>query len=196
MVSIIILAAGESKRFGSPKQLAKIGSQTLIERLINTLKKTKAEEIIVVLGAHKEKIQEVLPKDIKICINKNYQLGQTSSLKAGLNCINERCEYFMVLPVDSAVISPETINLIINKFKDQKFMIGIPIYQGKRGHPPIYKSNIKNQILKLKDDEPLYKINQKFAAQTLEISVDDPGILSNINTPEDLKKIQKSLNLS
>ncbi|MEW6170373.1 MAG: nucleotidyltransferase family protein [Candidatus Omnitrophota bacterium] len=193
MVSIILLAAGESKRFGSPKQLAKINSTTLIEYLISKLEKTKVDEIIVVLGAYKEKIEKLIPSYIKIATNKDYQEGQTSSLKIGLENISSDAKYFLVLPVDIPAISAETIDFVIDKFINSKFLIGIPSYKNQKGHPPIYSIKLKNQILELKNNKPLYTINHQFIGQTLDIPVDDKNILFNINTPEDLEKIRKSI---
>lgn len=192
MISAIILAAGESKRFGSPKQLAKINDQkTLIEYLINTLKETCIDEIIVVLGAYRDEIQKVLPCDIKISINEEFQNGQTSSLKRGLEKISAGCKHFLIFPVDTPLVKPETINEIIDKFILSKADIGIPIYAEQKGHPPIYDIKLKTEILTLKNDEPLYLINQKFAANTKLIEIFDPGILININTPKDLEKLRK-----
>ncbi len=191
MITAIILAAGESKRFGSPKQLAKINSQdTLIEYLIKTLKETCIDEIIVVLGAYCEEIQKTLPKGIKISINENFQKGQTSSLKRGLKELSDDCKHFLVIPVDTPLMKTETINEIINKFILSKADIGIPTYAGQKGHPPIYDIKLKDEILNLGDEEPLYHINQKFAANTILIEVLDPGILININTPQDLEKLR------
>lgn len=192
MITAIILAAGESKRFGSPKQLAKINNQdTLIEHLIKTLDDTCVDETIVVLGAHREEIQQILPKNIKISINEQFQKGQTSSLKCGLKKVSNDCKRFLVFPVDTPLIKSETINEIINKFILSKANIGIPTYADQKGHPPIYDIKLKTEILELKNEQPLYLINQKFAANTLLIEVFDPGVLININTPQDLEKLKK-----
>lgn len=191
MITALILAAGESKRFGSPKQLAKINDQdTLIEHLIRTLQNTCVDEIIVVLGAYREEIQKILPANIKISINENFQNGQTSSLKIGLKEISNDCKHFLVFPVDTPLIKPETINEIIGKFIQSKADIGIPTYADQKGHPPIYDIRLKTEIETLEDGQPLYLINQKFSASTQLIEVFDPGILININTPQDLEKLK------
>ncbi|MEW5758980.1 MAG: nucleotidyltransferase family protein [Candidatus Omnitrophota bacterium] len=190
MTSSIILAAGASSRFGSPKQLAKLkNGQTLIMHIISTLQRTKVDEIIVVLGAFKDQIQKILPKNIKICINENYLKGQTSSLKTGLENISINTDYFLVQPVDIPTVSEKTINQIIDKFKISNALIGIPVYQNKHGHPPIYNIKLKNEILSLSDNQPLYSINHRFSNQTINIEVNDPAILANITTPKDLEKI-------
>ena len=191
MVSCILLAAGESKRFGSPKQLAKINkSQTIIEYIISNLLKTGIDEIIVVLGAFKEQIKPLILKDIKVCVNENYQKGQTSSLKIGAKNISKNSDCFMVLPVDMPLVKPETFDYLIDKFKEAKKLIVIPSYKYKKGHPPIYDIKLKDGILKMGDDEPLYSLNNKYVEQSIIIPVDDSAVITNINTPQDLAKIK------
>lgn len=190
MISCIVLAAGESRRFGSPKQLAKLkNGKTIIEHLISTLEKTKIDEIIVVLGAFKDDVQKVIPANIKVCINEDYLKGQTSSLKIGLKNISSASQYFLIQPVDTPTVKSQTIDYIIEKFKESKSLIGIPTYKAKHGHPPIYNIKIKEQILNLENGQPLYLINHQFSNQTINIEVDDPAILININSLEDLKNI-------
>lgn len=194
MVSIIILAAGESKRFGSPKQLAKINNnQTLIEYVISNVKKSSVAETIVVLGAYKDLIAPLMPSDTKIAFNEQFKKGQTSSIKKGLEQISPQSEYFLILPVDISTVSPKTIDRIIYQFKNAKASIGIPTFEGKKGHPPIYDIGLKQEIVNLDDDEPLYLINRKFQEKTVLINVNDPRILININSPQDLEKIKNGL---
>ncbi|VAX34845.1 hypothetical protein MNBD_UNCLBAC01-1087, partial [hydrothermal vent metagenome] len=86
MLSCILLSAGASARFGSPKALAKQPSNNrpIIEKIQKTLLKTKIDEIIIVLGAHAESIKPFLlkHKNIKVVYNKDHNFGQTSSFKA------------------------------------------------------------------------------------------------------------------
>lgn len=189
MNSVIILAAGESTRFGSPKQLAKINNKTLIECVINSFRKAQVDEIIVVLGAHREEIQKILPSDVILAVNEQYKSGQTSSIKCGLQKLSKNCDNLLIAPVDLALIKPETIQKIIAEFQKSDKLIGIPTFNAKKGHPPIYKAKVKSQIVKLNDNEPLYLVNHSLIKETLLIEVDDAGILTNINTPDDLKKL-------
>lgn len=191
MISIIVLAAGESKRFGSPKLIHNLNGKPLIQHLINNLKKTKIDEIVVVLGAHKEKLQTLLPRGVKVAVNKNYQLGRSSSLKTGLRNISQDAEAFFVLPADIPLIKPATFDTVIKNFKESNRLIGIPVFENKRAHPPIYKKELQAEILMLGDDEPLYMINRKFAQKTIEIKIKDKATTLNINTPADLKKIKQ-----
>jgi molybdenum cofactor cytidylyltransferase len=185
MLSAIILAAGESKRFGSPKQLYKINNKTLIETAINAFTQAKIDQIIVVLGAHRELIAPVIPKNITIAVNEIFQNGQTSSIHCGLKKVSSASTGVFILPVDCALVGQQTIAALATQFKTNKALIAIPVYNNHKGHPPIYAAKIIPDILALNYNEPLYTINQKLAKETLFVNVDDANILKNINTPHD-----------
>src|SRR5438093_2568565 len=92
MTSCILLSAGLSTRFGSAKALAKLGDQTVIECLLKTLVESDLAEIIVVLGAHADKIKPHILNHtkVKVVYNKDYILGQTSSVKAGVEALDPK----------------------------------------------------------------------------------------------------------
>src|SRR3984957_13810051 len=84
----IILAAGESRRMGYPKPLLKIGDRTFIEHIAGTMLAV-VPRLVIVLGAHRDRVRAAIPHDerIEIVENLNYSLGQLSSLKIGLGAI-------------------------------------------------------------------------------------------------------------
>src|SRR5271168_2747955 len=84
----IILAAGESRRMGYPKPLLKIGGQTFIEHIAETMLAV-VPRLVMVLGAHCELVRAAIPRDARIAIveNPNYARGQLSSLNVGLSAI-------------------------------------------------------------------------------------------------------------
>ena len=106
MITCILLSAGSSSRFGSPKALAHIYSNTIIESLQTKLLKTNLNNIIIVLGAYAEKIQPFLLKHKKITVvyNKDYNFGQASSFNCGLKNTDKKTEAIMLLPVDFPLI--------------------------------------------------------------------------------------------
>ena len=113
MISCILLSAGLSSRFGSPKALARINNISVIEHIQNTLDNSMVSEVIVVLGGHAKKIKSVVlkHKKVKYVYNKDYNLGQTSSFKIGLKHISTNSLAVMLLPIDYPLIQFKTINL-------------------------------------------------------------------------------------
>ena len=139
MISCVILSAGRSSRFGSPKALARINGETVIERHQKTLLKTRIKEIVIVLGAYAEEIEPFVfnSERINTIFNKNYKSGQTSSFKAGLEKVSSDVKGIMLLPVDYPFIKVETINILLEQFLINMPTILVPAYNNKKGHPPI-----------------------------------------------------------
>src|SRR5664279_6546515 len=80
----IILAAGESKRMGSPKMLLPFKGRSMIENVISNISKSKADEIIVVLGAYFDELSLLMKRqEVSYCFNDNYTKGMMSSVQCG-----------------------------------------------------------------------------------------------------------------
>jgi molybdenum cofactor cytidylyltransferase len=190
MISCVLLSAGESRRFGSPKALAKIGQENAIERIQNTLLASNiVDEIIVVLGAQAERISPYVfnHKKLRLVHNKDFKLGQTSSVQAGISNIEAFTRGIMLFPVDCPLIKPETIEEISHFFIEKNPSILVPVYQSQKGHPPIFNIALKRDILELPVEKGLNSLFIGHSPVTIETQ--DPGVLKTFNTPEEFKKM-------
>ena len=80
----IILAAGESKRMGFPKMLLNFNGKTMIEKVIDNIAESDSDSILVVLGAGREDLTDLVTKyDVNYCYNDNYKDGMLSSVQCG-----------------------------------------------------------------------------------------------------------------
>ena len=190
MTTCILLSAGESQRFGSPKALARTSQHTAIEDLQNALINSIADDIIVVLGAHLDTIKPHVfnHKKVRIVYNKDYKLGQTSSFQAGLSAVGDKASAVLLVPVDCPFIRTDTIDTLIHHFKQNNPSILVPAYKNKRGHPPVFNISLKNDILALAPSVGLNSLFQRHTPRVLEM--DDPGIILTFNTPGELAQIK------
>jgi CTP:molybdopterin cytidylyltransferase MocA len=195
MMSCILLAAGSSKRFGSSKALAELDGTPVIERIQQTLIASSVGEIIVVLGDHVEAIKPHLLKHnkIKFVHNKDYNLGQTSSFKVGLEALNKDSQGIMLWPVDCPLMKVQTINLLVSTFFSQKPRILIPTFQKIKGHPPVFDAGLKRAFLKLDHSVGINTVEHEHASEIVLFPVDDPGVVQSFNTPEEFIRLKKSL---
>jgi len=193
MISCILLSAGHSSRFGSPKALAKLHEKTVITRLQEDLVASFVDEVIVVLGACAENIQPFLlkHKKVKAVYNKDYNFGQTSSVQAGIRFISQQTEGIMVLPVDLPLLRKETIDELIDYFYKNKPLILIPSYQKRKGHPPVFHASLKEEILGLSWEEGLNRVAQRHPQKTHFLPVEDKGTCLTFNTPEEFEDLLK-----
>src|ERR1700694_737727 len=97
-VSAVILAAGMSRRMGTPKQLLKLGENTLLGRVLENVRRSRVDEIILVLGFAAEAIQQQLPLEgIRIVLNPDYQGGMSGSLRMGLSALRPNSEAALIV---------------------------------------------------------------------------------------------------
>ena len=195
MISCVLLSAGFSSRFGSPKALAKLKGRTLIEHLQELLLSTQLHEIIIVLGHDAEQIKPFLFKHtkIKVVYNKDYKFGQTSSFKCGLKKVAAAAAGIMLFPVDYPFIKKETLDTLIDHFEEKKPLALIPSHEEKKGHPPIFAAALKNELLALKDSLGINTVLHNHTDELAILPVSDPGILKSFNTKEEFEQIKAEL---
>lgn len=180
----IILAAGESRRMGTPKALLDFDGKTCLEIVLDTCRRSRAASPIVVLGFREADIRPYVPPGIIVIVNRAYQLGQTSSLKAGLGGLPQESEGILLLPVDCPLVRPATIDALLLATRP----IVLPVYEGKRGHPALFQRRVVSELLALADEQPAHDVVRRDAARVAELSVDDPGVVLRLNTPEEYER--------
>ena len=195
MISCILLSAGHSSRFGSPKALAKINERTVIDHLLSNLIATKLGEIIVVVGAQAEEIKSHIlnHKMVKVVYNKDYNLGQTSSFKAGVGSVSQQSSGIMLLPVDFPLIRRETFDKIIDQFFAKHPTILIPTFQNKKGHPPVFNISLKKPFLEMDNSAGINSFEHQLGSGVEFFPVEDPAVVATFNTPEELARLKAEL---
>jgi molybdenum cofactor cytidylyltransferase len=189
MIVGIILSAGESKRMGTPKQLLPWGKTIILQQVIDNALASHLGQVILVLGSRAGEIAgkiKLSPKT-RIVINNVYQEGMSSSVKCGVMNAPASAEAFMLLLGDQPFISPAIINRVLAEYQKSKYGIVIPVYNGKRGHPVIFAAKYKQELLAIADQGAKTVVNNHLR-DILEVPLDVPEILTDIDTPQDYQK--------
>jgi len=190
----IILAAGMSKRFGTPKQLVKIKGSYMIEHVIRASLDSNLHRVFVVLGHRQDKIYQAMAKNIKrfqnsryeIVSNRHYRQGMSSSVHAGLCSAGNAFGSVMFLLGDQPLVDSRLINLMLNRFYQSDKNICAPLYKGKRGNPTIFSSKFFNLLLRIEGDSGGREIITAHPDDMLSIDTDSPACVYDIDTPDDL----------
>ena len=195
MISAILLAAGESRRMGRPKQLLEWHGKTLLQHVLESLINSDADEIILVLGHEADRIRESLPAlPVKIVINPDYKQGMASSLRRGLLALDPQSEAFLLCLADQPGIRPEIMNTIIRTFRQADPGRGIvrPVYRGRRGHPVLIGARyLKEALQLLQGDVGARQILINHPEDILDIDMEEEVILKDIDTPEEYREYTK-----
>jgi molybdenum cofactor cytidylyltransferase len=186
----LILAAGESRRMGQPKALLNVHGHTFIENLIAILSRF-CDPVIVVLGHNPEPIRRAIGDSAQIVINHNYNLGQFSSMQAGLKALPKNIDGLLFTLVDHPDPKPSTVLSLIS----QESPISIPVHHGRKGHPVYFRRDVLSEFMGLSPDSQASVVSRRHAMETRLVPVDDPGILDDIDDPEALRQFRERLDL-
>jgi molybdenum cofactor cytidylyltransferase len=194
MLAAVILAAGESRRMGTPKALlpfpAKERKQeppkTFLEHLLEVSQDPRIGMNRVVLGAQAAEIQARVRLDpASIVVNADWAAGQLSSIQAAIRSLPRGSTDGMLLfLVDHPLISKELVGNLIEQFYASGQSIVLPTFRGQRGHPVIFASGLYDELLAAPVEKGARAVVWAHAAEVLEIPTEEEGVVLNLNDPE------------
>ena len=88
-LAALLLAAGEGRRFGGCKQLAELDGKPLIRHALDVLTPLFGDALHVVVGAHRERVREVIDAPARIVEHVHWQAGMGSSIARGISAIDD-----------------------------------------------------------------------------------------------------------
>jgi molybdenum cofactor cytidylyltransferase len=182
----LILAAGESRRMGSPKALLRYGSETFLDTL-TALLSPRCSAVIVVLGAHAGQIRAAAARPATFVVNPNYAQGMTTSLQCGLKAAPPDADGILFTLVDHPAASPATLDALLAA--DGTHLVRVPRYRAKRGHPIWFSRQLMPEFLALPADGPARDVVARYVDRTRYLDLDDPGIVADIDSPEDYRAL-------
>jgi molybdenum cofactor cytidylyltransferase len=189
----IILAAGESRRFGQPKQLLDWNGEPLVRKLAQTALEAGLSKVIVVTGANAGETSAVL-EDLPLTniYNSGWHEGQSSSIRLGIQSIGDHVNAAIFLLADQPFISVDLVQTLAAEHSISMAPIIAPVVQNQRGNPVLFDRKTFPELLKLKGNEGGRTIFDRFSP--LYIKWHDPRILLDIDTPEDYLRIKNFIN--
>jgi molybdenum cofactor cytidylyltransferase len=184
----VLLAAGESRRMGYPKPLLRVGNESFLSQSAKSMLAVLSR-LIIVLGAHAERIRPAIPIDSRIVMveNSRWQAGQLSSLKAGLGAIGPQADGVLVHLADHPLVRRSTFERVIAEFATGHGAIVIARHAGKRGHPVIFARSVLDELLDAPEDQGARAVVNRDPSRVVYIDLDDPGVNLDLDTPADLE---------
>lgn len=188
-VCAIILAAGESKRFGPEnKLLVEVDGVPALERVVNAIKQSGVERLAIVSGSDHEAIASLLSGyDVNVIKNPNWKQGMGGSLSAGASTIDEsQFSGILICLGDLPFVESTTIAKLLETFLEngaQKIIL--PTNNGIRGHPVIFPVFYRKELMRLSGDQGAKSIISAAGESLLEIEIASDQIFRDIDRPSD-----------
>jgi molybdenum cofactor cytidylyltransferase len=181
----VVLGAGGSSRFGSPKQLLPVGDTTLLGQVIRNANVSSLERIVVVLGRASGELREALDFGrARVVENTAYGTGCASSLLAGLDAAEDDCEALLLLLGDQPGVLPQFIDRALSEWRREQPWAAVCSYRGRLGHPFIFSREAFDDLRGLHGDKAVWKLIETYPGRVQKIEL-DAGLPPDVDTPED-----------
>ena len=199
-VAAVVLAAGASTRLGSPKQLLHVAGRTMIEHVLDTVKATSVDEVIVVLGYSAQQISEHVPPWCTIVLNEDWASGISSSIRAGLEALeghstrlgaSGKVEAALFVLVDQPYMQSQDIEVVLQAYYGGQKAIVIPTCRGRHGNPVLFDQSLFPALKRLRGDLGGRQLLTRFQDQLLTVEMPSADLFLDIDTPADYRDFLK-----
>lgn len=189
LIAAIVLAAGKSERMGKNKLLLCFNDTTLIASVLDAL--AVADVKVLVLGHEAETVLEALAprqETVRIVVNQDYRQGMTSSFQKGLRLVRHADAAFLVLG-DQPILDESLLAIMVQKLEDDgDALIVSPVYEGKKGHPVLFRGGLFDEIMSLQPTRTMRDLIHRHEDRLRTVVAPEWTTL-DVDTPEDYTRI-------
>jgi molybdenum cofactor cytidylyltransferase len=197
MIFAVLPAAGHSTRMGRPKLSLPLGDRTVLEGVIDALQAGGVAHVLVVVGPHVADLAPITRRaGAAVCLLDRETSHMRETVELGLRWFEERYEprdddAWLLVPADHPCLEADIVrDLIAASALHRDRSIFLPTHEGKRGHPALIAWKHVAGMRALPPDEGLNVYLRRQAAETLEMPVTSPGVLLDLDTPEEYERLR------
>jgi molybdenum cofactor cytidylyltransferase len=195
MIAAIVPAAGRSERMGRPKLILPIGSTTVIARVVTALREGGADPVVVVATPSDLPGATILANEARaagavVVVPAEHPIDMRASIELGLDNLSRPAApgQVLVLPADSPSVTAALVSRVIARAAEVPDSIVIPVHEGRRGHPIALPWRLAARLRHLPLGVGLNALIALHAAEVVELAVNDPGAVEDLDTPEDYRR--------
>jgi molybdenum cofactor cytidylyltransferase len=185
----LVLSAGASSRFGGqPKALLEVDGQSAVRRIAELCVARGFDPVTVVVGPHRHAVaHDLRGVGVDLVDSEHWEEGRTASVQSGLAAIPPERDV-LLWPVDHPFVRGRTVDaLLAARETDLLGVWFLPTFEGRGGHPILWRPAVRRDVFDLRPDAPLRALLPEFGPQVRRVPVDDPGVVRNVDTPEEYR---------
>lgn len=188
MLAGLVLAAGGSSRFGSPKALAHYRGQSLVRRAVGLLMQRCSGGVSVVVGSGAEALgAELAGVNVTLIPNPRWSLGLSTSLQEGVGGLPTLTDAVLILLCDQPAITGQDLETLIGAWQLAPDMIAAAGFDGRLGSPAIMPRAAWPQLAGLRGDQGARSLLEWHTEYT---RVPMPHAAMDVDTPADLARLE------
>lgn len=184
----LVLTGGRSERMGRPKALLPFAGGTFLSTILDRLEPVALAFLAVVRGPDLALGATDL-RGARILVNPHPESGPIGSLQVGLAAGARECPWVLAIPVDHPAVLGETFLALARAAAGGGGHLWVPSYLGRRGHPVVFGRPCYEDLGEVPAGEGARWVVARHRQQRVEVPVDDPGILRNVDTPADYERL-------
>jgi molybdenum cofactor cytidylyltransferase len=186
----VVLGAGKSSRFGTPKQLLPFGDTTLLGQAVRNANASALNRVVVVLGRASEELRAAVDFGrAEVVENTAYGTGCASSLLAGLDAAGQDCDALALLLGDQPGVSAEYIDHVIATWQQSRPWAAVTAYNPSPyslalGHPFVFAREAFGELRSLHGDKAVWKLIEAHPERVSRVEIAAP-LPPDVDDPED-----------
>jgi xanthine dehydrogenase accessory factor len=178
----IVLAAGRSERMGRPKPLLPHGERSFLRAAVETLADGGCARVVAVVASREAEL-EARSSGAVVVWNDATASEQVDSLRLGLGAAEDGVTGALVLPVDHPLVATATVEALLRAHAGRPDAVVRPTRGGRPGHPTLFPRSVWPALLDADLPDGARSLVEDPTTETLDVPVDDDGVLADVDTP-------------
>jgi len=184
-----VLAAGPSTRFGSPKQLVRLGGTPIAHQAASRAAAVAGHSVTIVLGAHAREVAPALRQSAATTVvNRDWEEGLASSIRTAVRTAPPRCDGLLLVLCDQVAVTTDDLRRLYVAWRRHPILIAAALYGGAPGLPAIFPRWAFSDLLELRGDRDPRLVLRRSVDRLVRVPMSNAGI--DLDTPEDLLLVE------